>query len=216
MTSDAVAPLFFLAAGLLVLAGAVKLARPHATAQALLDAGLPGSRAAARGVGVVEIVAGVWAFVVPGVGGALVLGAVYLGFAAFLGYVLRAHPDAGSCGCAGATAVPPSRLHLALDVVAGLVGLWYAMIVGPAFGAWVASLGWATVPIVAGVALAGWLAVIVVTETPAAFRAWQAPAHDHEHEPHGHDHAVADRELAASGIVTGHPSLWPGTKPEVA
>ena len=55
MTPDALAPLVFLAAALLVLAGGVKLVRPRATAQAMLDAGLPGSRAVARGIGAVEI-----------------------------------------------------------------------------------------------------------------------------------------------------------------
>ena len=32
--------------------------------------------------------------------------------------------------------------------------------------------------------------------------------------PHGHDHVVADDELANAGIAAGHPSLWPGTKPD--
>jgi hypothetical protein len=214
VTSDAVAPVFFLAAGLLVLAGVLKLASPRPTAQALLDAGLPGSRGLARGVGAFEVAAGIWAFVAPSSGGALALAVVYLVFAGFLGFILRARPDADSCGCAGATAVPPSRLHLTLNAVAGLVGLRYAALAGPAIGSWTASLGWAAVPIVAGMTLAGWLTVIVVTEAPQAFRAWERPEHDHDHEPHGHDHAVADRELAVSGIVTGHPSLWPGTKPE--
>lgn len=214
MTPDVVAPSYFLAAGLLLLAGLVKSARPDATAQALLDAGSPGSRTLARGVGCVEIAAALWAVVAPARGGALALAAVYLAFAAFLGYVLRAHPEAGSCGCAGAKAVPPSRLHLALDVVAGTAGLAYAALAGPSFGAWMSSLGWTAVPILAGGALAGWLAVVAVTEAPIAFRSWERPAHAHEHEPHGHDHAVADRELAVSGIVAGHASLWPNTKPE--
>lgn len=212
MTPDLLAPVCFLAAALLVLAGIVKVVRPRATAQALLDAGLPGSTRIARGVGVVEILVGVWALAAPATGGALVLGVLYLAFAGFLGYVLRAHPEAGSCGCAGPTPVPPSRLHLVLNVVAGVAGLAYAAISGPSAIAWLDGLGWAAVPAVAGLALAGWLAVVVVTRAPAAFRSWEAPAHDHDAEPHGHDHAVADHELAAAGIGPGHPSLWPGVK----
>jgi hypothetical protein len=212
VTPDAIAPLFFLAAALLVLAGVVKLLRPNATAQALLDAGLPGSRASARCVGAVEVVVGAWAFAAPAEGGALALGAVYLVFVAFLGYVLRVHPDAGSCGCAGATAVPPSRLHLALDVIAGLAGIAFGVAGPVALGSWLPDLGWVAVPVLAGLGLAGWLSVIVVSEAPAAFRSWVAPVHDHDAEPHGHDHAVADRELAATGIVAGHASLWPGVK----
>jgi Methylamine utilisation protein MauE len=212
VTADALAPICFLAAGLLVVAGAVKEVRPRATAQALLDAGLPGSTAIARGVGAAEIGVGVWAIVAPAAGGALALGALYLVFAGFLGYVLRAHPDVGSCGCAGPTPVPPSRLHLVLNLVAGLAGVAYAL--SPPIGAfaWLSSLRWVAVPALLGIALAGWLAVVTVTHAPIAFRAWEPPLHDHDLEPHGHDHSVADQELATAGIQPGHPSLWPGVK----
>ncbi|MEP6758689.1 MAG: MauE/DoxX family redox-associated membrane protein [Actinomycetota bacterium] len=213
MTADALAPAVFLAVGLLLLAGGVKLARPHATAQALLDAGLPGSRAVARGIGTLELAIGAWALAAPAAGGAFALGSVYLVFAGFLGYVLRVHPESGSCGCAGPTPVPPSRLHLALSLIAGTAGLAYASTAAPSFGVWAASLGWVAVPVLAGMSLAGWLAVVAVSEAPAAFRSWEPPLHNHDAEPHGHDHAVADDELAVSGIGPGHPSLWPGATP---
>lgn len=221
MTPDAIAPPFFLASALLVLAGGIKLVTPRASAQALLDAGLPGSRALARGVGAAEVLVGLWALAAPGTGGALALGLLYLVFAAFLAYVLRAHPDAGSCGCAGPTPVPPSLLHLALNSIAALAGLAYAATAAPDARAWLASLGWGAVPVVGGLALAGWLAIVAVTSAPAAFRAWRAPEHEHEHEhedgdhphtPHGHDHAAADHDLASAGVISGHRSLWPGIK----
>ena len=60
-------------------------------------------------------------------------------------------------------------------------------------------------PVLAGMGLAGWLAVVAVTEAPAAFRSWERPVHDHDAEPHGHDHAVADRELVDAGVGPGHP-----------
>jgi hypothetical protein len=214
VTSDALAPVVFLAAALLTLAGGVKVVRPRATAQALLDAGLPGSRAVARGIGAVEIATGAWALAAPATGGALALGVVYLGFAAFLVYVLLVHPEAGSCGCAGSTAVPPSRLHLALNVLAGVAALAYATTAAPSLGDWLGSLGWAAVPALAGMVLAGWLAAVAVAEAPAAFRSWERPVHDHDAEPHGHDHAVADRDLAGAGVGPGHASLWPVVKPE--
>ncbi|HEX3300610.1 MAG TPA: MauE/DoxX family redox-associated membrane protein [Actinomycetota bacterium] len=216
MTPDVLAPVFFLAAGLLVLAGATKILRPDPTAQALLDAGLPGSLGAARGVGVVEIAVGVWACAAPAAGGAVALGALYVLFAGYLGFLLVARPDAGSCGCAGPTPVPPSRLHLALNVVATAAGFAYALTHAPTLGAWVASLGWAAVPIVLGLLVAGWLAVVAVTAAPAAFRSWTPGDHDHEHTSHGHDHGSTDRELAHAGIAPGHASLWPSTKPEDA
>jgi hypothetical protein len=137
---------------------------------------------------------------------------LYLAFAAFLGYVLVAHPEAGSCGCAGPTPVPPSRLHLGLNVVAAVASFAYAATVAPPVWTWLVSMGWMSLPVIAGLTVAGWLAVIVVTLTPAAFRSWTPPAHDHEAEPHGHDHAVADRQLESAGVMPGHASLWPGTK----
>ncbi len=208
------APVFFLAAGLLVLAGATKILRPDPTAQALLDAGLPGTLGAARGVGVVEVVVGALACLAPATGGAIALGALYLTFAGYLGFLLVARPDAGSCGCAGATPVPPSLLHLVLDLVAGAAGFAYATTSAPALTAWIATLGWAAVPAVFGLVVAGWLVTVAVTVAPAAFRAWAPGEHDHEHTPHGHDHGSTDRELADAGIAPGHASLWPSTKPE--
>jgi hypothetical protein len=216
VTPDVFAPVFFLAAGLLVLAGATKILRPDPTAQALLDAGLPGTLGAARGVGVVEIAVGLWAIVAPASGGAIALGTLYAVFAGYLGFLLVARPDAGSCGCAGPTPVPPSRLHLTLNVVAGALGVAYAATAAPDAPAWISSLGWAALPVVLGLVVAGWLAVVAVTAAPAAFRSWTPGEHDHEHvhAPHGHDHAATDHELADVGIAAGHASLWPSTKPE--
>ena len=210
MTPDAIAPPFFLAASLLFVSGLAKLARPRATAQALLDVGLPASGAIARGLGALEVAAAAWAILAPAAGGALALAGAYLGFSAFLAYVLRFHPDAGSCGCAGAKAVPPSFVHLVLDGVAGAVGLLVAVAHGPALGAWIASLGPAAVAVLAGIALAGWLAVVAVTEAPLAWRSWSPPGH--MHDPHrGDDHdESAEVALASAGIGPGHPSLWPG------
>jgi methylamine utilization protein MauE len=218
VTPDVLAPVFFLAAGLLVLAGAAKILRPDPTAQALLDAGLPGTLAEARAVGTVEVVVGVWASLAPAAGGTIALGGLYLLFAGYLGFLLVARPDAGSCGCAGSTAVPPSRLHLVLNLVASATGLAYATTEAPSAGAWITGLGWAAVPIVLGLVVAGWLAVVSVTAAPAAFRAWTPDDHEHRHDhaPHGHDHGATDVELAEAGIAAGHASLWPNMKPEDA
>jgi hypothetical protein len=215
VTPDVLAPVFFLAAGLLVLAGAAKILRPDPTAQALLDAGLPGTLAAARVVGTVEVTVGAWASLAPAAGGAIVLGGLYLVFAGYLGFLLAARPDAGSCGCAGSTAVPPSRLHLALNLGASATGFAYATTEAPGVGIWIVRLGWAAVPVVFGLVVAGWLAVVAVTAAPTAFRAWTPDDREHQHDhPHGHDHVATDVELAEAGIAAGHASLWPNTKPE--
>ncbi|MDP9328514.1 MAG: hypothetical protein M3P10_09920, partial [Actinomycetota bacterium] len=134
---------------------------------------------------------------------------VYLAFAGFVGYVLRTHPKAGSCGCAGSKAVPPSLLHLVLDVVAAVAGLTYLATRGPSAADWVAGLGWGSVPVFAGLVFAGWLAVVVVTEVPPAWRAW-TPPDDHDAAPHADRHLVAEDALSIAGIGQGHPSLWPG------
>jgi len=209
VTPDAIAPPFFLAASLLLVSGALKLVRPRATAQALLDAGLPRSRAVARGLGAGECAAAAFAAWAPARGGALALAIVYLAFASFVGYVLRTHPTAGSCGCAGSKAVPPSLLHLGLDVVAAAAGLAYLAEHGPSAGVWFAGLGWGSVPVLAGLALAGWLVVVVVTEVPPAWRAWTPPTDDRAGS-HADRHLVAEDALSIAGIGPGHPSLWPG------
>ena len=209
VTPDTIAPLFFLATSLLLVSGVLKLVRPRATAQALLDAGLPGSRAVARGLGAGECAAAAFAVAAPARGGALALAIVYLAFAGFVGYVLRTHPTAGSCGCGGSKAVPPSLLHLGLDVVAALAGVLYLAARGPAAAVWFAGLGWGSVPVVAGLVLSAWLVVVVVTEVPPAWRAW-TPPDDHDAVPHAERHLVAEDALTVAGIGPGHPSLWPG------
>jgi hypothetical protein len=214
VTPDAIAPAFFLAAGLLSIAGALKVVRPRATAQALVDAGLPASAAVARGLGLAELAAASWAILVPDAGGAFALAVAYLGFAGFLAYVLRTHPDAGSCGCAGAKAVPPSALHLTLDLAAVAIAIAYAAAGGPSAASWIGGLGAAGVAVLAGLALAGWLAVVAVTEAPGAWGAWSPPAHVPDaHRRDDHD-ATAETALASAGIGPGHPSLWPGRADE--
>ena len=209
VTPDTIAPPFFLATSLLLLSGVLKLVRPRATAQALLDAGLPGSRAVARGLGAGECAAAAFAAAAPARGGALALALVYFAFAGFVGSVLRTHPTAASCGCAGSKAVPPSLLHLGLDVVAAAAGLTYLAKHGPSVGVWFARFGWGSVPVLAGLVLAGWLVIVVVTEVPPAWRAWTPPPDD-QAASHADRHLVAEDALSIAGIGPGHPSLWPG------
>ena len=163
MTPDAISPPYVLVIVLLLVSGVMKVLRPRATAQAMLTAGLPGDgRGRPIGVGVVEIV-------VAGLGRA---GARRGGrrrprgglpcFAAFLAYVLRTHPDAGSCGCAGATAVPPSRLHLSLDLLAAASRSAYASTGDPARRL-AHRAGTRAIPIRAGLAWRAGSTVVAVT-----------------------------------------------------
>lgn len=208
VTVDVLAPPTFLAAGLLAVAGAAKIARPGSAAQLLTDVRIPGARPTARLLGGVELTAAGWALVAPDAGGAYALACAYIAFAAFLGYVLVARPDAGSCGCAGAKTVPPNVLHLTLDLLAGFAALGYAVGHGSDAHTWIASLGLGAVPVIGGLVLAAWIAIVAVTEAPTAWRAW-SPAAVPEHEHGTHDHPRADDALALAGIGPGHPSLWP-------
>jgi hypothetical protein len=208
VTVDVLALPTFLAAGLLAVAGAAKIASPGAAAQLLSDVRIPGGRWSARILGGAEVGVAGWALGAPDAGGAYALTCAYVVFSAFLGYVLVARPDAGSCGCAGAKTVAPSALHLSLDLLAGLVALGYAYVHGPDAGTWVASLGLGALPVVGGLVLAGWIATIAVAEAPAAWRAW-SPAAVPEHGHDRHEHPRADDALALAGVGPGHPSLWP-------
>src|SRR5256885_5113714 len=161
VTPDTIAPLFFLATSLLLVSGVLKLDRPRATAQALLDAGLPGSRAVARGLGAGECAAAAFAAAAPARGGALALAIVYLAFAGFVSYVLRTHPTAGSCGCAGSKAVPPSLLHLGLDVIPAPAGLASPPEHGPSPGGWFPGPGWGSGPGPLGLGPPGGVPVVV-------------------------------------------------------
>ncbi len=200
------------AAGLLVAAGAVKLVRPLATARAMYAAGLPGSATIARGVGLVEVATGLWFLVAPSVAAAIALAAVYLAFVGFVGYLVIAHPEAASCGCAGTKDVPPSRLHAILNLVAAAAAVAAAFSVPPGLGSTLAALGVAALPFLLGLGVAAALAVVAATDLPPALAAYRRPV-GHPVETDRDRHARADVALASAGVGALHPSLWPGIDP---
>ncbi|HEY6960501.1 MAG TPA: MauE/DoxX family redox-associated membrane protein [Gaiellaceae bacterium] len=117
--SAALLPVYFTAAALLVTSAVAKLARPEPAANAMAEIGLPGTAFLVRGAALVELAVAVAMVVTPAIGGPA--GAVlYLGFAALLAAQLR-RGGVRSCGCLGAADLPPSRAHLALDVVLAAV-----------------------------------------------------------------------------------------------
>lgn len=201
------------AAGLLAAAGAVKLVRPLPTARAMYAAGLPGSSWAARAVGLVEVTAGLWFLAAPSAVAAIVLGAIYLAFAGFVGFLVTARPEAVSCGCAGMNDVPPSRLHAILNLIAAAVAFAAAASVPPSLGSTLAGLGVAAVPFAVGLGVAGVLAVVATTDLPPALAAFRRPA-GHPVETDGDRHARADIALASAGVGALHASLWPGIDPD--
>ena len=202
----------FVAAGLLVAAGIVKVARPLPTARAMYAAGLPGGSAIARGLGFAEVGVGVWFLVAPSPAAGAALAGMYLMFAGFIGFLLVARPGTASCGCGGASDVPPSAIHLVLNVLAA-VGAAAAALDPPAsLVRTLTSLGAASVPFAIGLVTAAGLAAVAVTDLPPALAAYRRPQ-GHPVETDRNRHMRADAALASAHVGPGHASLWPGASP---
>jgi hypothetical protein len=118
---------FAIAATLLALGGASKAWQPSDTARALGMVGLPGSLAAVRVGGALELVIGVGALVYGGLAVAVLVAASYAGFAAFVGLALHRGAPISTCGCFGKADTPPSRVHVVVNVVAALVAAGVAV-----------------------------------------------------------------------------------------
>lgn len=102
------------AAGLLVLAGALKAVDPLPLVRATRSAGLRVSRHAVRAVAVLEVVIGLAALLDGSRASALAVAASY---AVFTGFVLLARARGGvlaSCGCFGKADLRPTRTHAVL------------------------------------------------------------------------------------------------------
>ena len=119
---------------LLVLSGADKLGDPTPATTAMTEAGLPGARRlgpwAGRALGVVEVLVGALVLAFGGVGPAIAMAVVFLGFGAFL--VLLQRRAAGvSCGCFGASSAPPGISHLLIDLAAAVTAIAAATTTAP-------------------------------------------------------------------------------------
>ena len=126
---DLLAGPFLAGATLLGLAGLGKLRRPAPTATVLRVLGLPGSDLLVRGGAAVEVVIAAGAVAFGDRVFAGLLGASYLGFAAFVLVAMRRQVPLSSCGCFGRTDTPPSAVHVVVDLAfAGVAG---AVAVGP-------------------------------------------------------------------------------------
>jgi len=202
-----------LVAVMLVAAGAAKLIRPIPTARALRAAGLAADEPFARAIGSAECAAGLWALISPSRSSELAVAATYVVFASFVTFLLVRRPGSESCGCAGTKDVPPSGLHLSLNVLAAGVAAGAALAPPRGIASIVGSLGWAIVPFAIGVAAAVTLIVTAVTDLPPALGSYRRPAR-HPIERDADRHVRADLALSAAGIGPGHPSLWPETSTE--
>ncbi len=127
--SPALAPLL-VAAVVLATAGVAKLRRPAATGLAMARAGLPGSDAVVRALGLAEVTAAALAALVGGAT-ALLLVAAYLAFAAFTFAQItreRQGGDAADCGCFGDRSAPVGPLHVGVNLSLAAGAAWAAAV----------------------------------------------------------------------------------------
>ena len=166
---------FAAAAGLLAGAGALKAARPHATARALKDMGLPGRLSLVAGLvrvgGAAEAAVGAAALLTSGSPLrvlALVVAASYAGFAAVVVLALARGAAVSSCGCFGATDTPPTVAHVVVDAGAALTAVAVALGPGGGLPGVLARQPLAGIPLVLLLVVACYLAWLALTALPRA------------------------------------------------
>ena len=168
---DALAGPFYAVALLLAVAGGFKAMRPQATVGALRAVGLPASSPLVRVIGVGELVVGVGAVVTGWPPLAALVAVAYAAFAGFVWAALRRGVPIQSCGCFGTDDLPPTRIHLVVDIAAAVVAAAAAVTRVEGIGAVLAEQPWAGVPFLALVAICIWFLYLVLTALPAALRA---------------------------------------------
>ena len=166
--------LFLVAAGLLVVAGVAKAARPDDTARAMA-ALLPGSpplrpvRWLVRAGAVAEAALGVVAIAVPRPLTAALVACSYVAFAGVVAVARWRGGPLATCGCFGRPDTPPTALHLVLNLV--LAGAALAVAVdAPSTGTLAAQLArmpWAGVPLLFASAVGLWLTGLALSALAA-------------------------------------------------
>jgi hypothetical protein len=125
-----------------------------------------------------EIVLGAGGLFAPVTAVAAAVAAIYLGFAVFLVSLLARGVAAESCGCAGTTDVPPSWLHVVLDVAGVAAALGFAALrpAPPGLTAVFAAHPLEGAALAAGAAMIAWLASQVALLAPSAFASYRGRA----------------------------------------
>lgn len=135
----------WIGAGLLVLAGIAKLARPAASGRALVLAGLPGGTWSVRALGAGEVAVAVAGLAVGGLVWGLQAG-LYLGFTVFVARQ-RTRPTS-DCGCFGEDGVPLTGLHVVVDAALAAAAAAAAVVGAPGvLAAGTVDGGWLAVPL---------------------------------------------------------------------
>lgn len=148
------------AAGLVLVAGVAKLARPATTGAALGWRLGTRARLAVRALGLAEVALAVAVLVLGGSVAFGLLGAAYLGFTA-VAWHQRRH-DRG-CGCFGTEDTQVGALHLVANLVAAATAATAAALVGPGLPTLLATAPIAAVTATVLIALAVGLGQLVLT-----------------------------------------------------
>ena len=164
---------FAAVAGLLTLAGALKLLAPEPPGSDAPGAVL--GHAGTRVAGAVELALGIVAVVAPG---RLVAGLVAAAFAAFSAYSLRlmVAGDTSDCGCFGVESGGVGPGHVVLDVACAAVAVVAAIQPPRAIASVVAGAPLTGLVVAAGVAAAVYAIYLAYTTLPRAWRAYDGGA----------------------------------------
>jgi hypothetical protein len=207
---------FYASAGILVVSGMAQVRSPRPAAAALFAAGLPVAAWAIRVLAAGEIVLGLAAILRPTPPVALAVAGAYVCFAAAASLFLWS-PQVRSCGCLGDRTVPPSVLHVALNLAAAAFAVAAAVTRVASLPSTVVALGWSAALLVAGGATIAYLAAAAVSLFPGAYAAYSGK-HDHRTDRAGSSSVGRLRRteevLRDAGVEAGHPSLWGALRPE--
>ena len=165
-------PLLAVAGAVLVVSGAAKLRGPADARQAFRRLGIPREREAVAALSLVELAAGVAALVAPvaAVGAAVAL--LYLAFAAAGERQRRLH-GVVSCGCLGAIATEPSRIHAVLNLGLAACAALAALAGTPAAASYALGHPGAALALVAGIATGTLLVVAALAYLPVTLTAYR-------------------------------------------
>jgi hypothetical protein len=161
------------AAALLFGGGIVKLRNPLGPIPAMRAAGLPAHRLLVVALGVAEVVLSTICILAPSTIPLVLMGLLYVAFAAFIARLASLHAPGISCGCAGRRHIPPSYLHAVMNLLAAAAILTVAAAPGISPIDLSHRDPFTLLGIVSGVAGITWAAYLVVAYVPSLFSSWE-------------------------------------------
>jgi hypothetical protein len=159
------------AALLLVAGGALKLARPGDTANALAALGWPGARVLVRAGAAAEVVVGATVLAAGGRIAPALVAVSYAGFAVFVVAALRKDTPVASCGCFGEVDAPPTIVHAVLCAASAAAAGFVAASGAPSLTSVLSHQPWHGLPLVVLTGLAAYLAFLVMAVLPRTMAA---------------------------------------------